>query len=220
MFPKVPHWRRRRGKLGKRSGGGPRKEKDQQEAPTARGGDQPTQAEAGQGAVSDDGAREAKDEAGEGGRSKGREQNVIHGGSRSYTSLPQGAWGWPKRATGNQFNGGKEANAARDYTSRSPMSQRDGGRGQEGPSSKKRAVQISNQRQEGARRNRGWKSRRVNSWQQEPSQAQHRGSEKEKHESIDSAQIDGTDEDGTNYEEEAKDKEEATEEEPSDPEPA
>ena len=89
---------------------------------------------------------------------RGGSRTSSMAGSRSYTSLPQGAWGWPKRATGNQFNGGKEANAARDYTSRSPMSQRDGGRGQEGPSSKKRAVQISNQRQEGARRNRGWKS--------------------------------------------------------------
>ena len=46
-------------------------------------------------------------------------------------------------------------------------SQRDKGRGQEGPSSKKRDVQGSDQRQEGARRIRGWKSLQVNSRQQE-----------------------------------------------------
>ena len=47
------------------------------------------------------------------------------------------------------------------------MSQRDGRRGQEGPSSKKRDVQGLDQHQEGTRRFRGWKSLQVNSWQQE-----------------------------------------------------
>ena len=105
----------------------------------------------------DDGAREGQDEAGEDGRSKGREQNVIHGGEQEIHAHTQGAWGGPKRAPGDQFNGGKGVNAARDYKSRNQR-QRDGRGGQEGPSSKKRDVQGSDQRQEGARRNRGRKS--------------------------------------------------------------
>ena len=99
-------------------------------------------------------------------------------------------------------------------------SQRDKGRGQEGPGSKKRNIQGSDQRQEGARRIRGWKSLPVRSWQQERGPEQRRLMERERHESIARAHIYGADEDDTDSEEEYEDKEETTEDEPSDPEPA
>ena len=54
----------------------------------------------------------------------------------------------------------------REELQQGQTSQRDEWRGQEGPSSKKRDVQGSDQRQEGARRIRGWKSLQVNNWQQ------------------------------------------------------
>ena len=117
-------------------------------------------------------------------------------GSRSCTPLPQGAWGGLQRAAGNQFDMYKTAKTARGHTSRTPINQNnaikssnpgaeDGsyspgeelqqgqtsqshdGRGQEGPSSKRRDVHGSNQHQEGARRTRGCKSLKINSLQQE-----------------------------------------------------
>ena len=97
-------------------------------------------------------------------------------------------------------------------------SQRDKGRGQEGPSSKKRDAQGSDQHQEGAGSIKGWKSPQVNSWQQERGKEQRPLTEQEKHESIAGAHIYETDEDGT--ETESEDMEKTTEDEPGDPEPA
>ena len=140
--------------------------------------------------------------------------------------MPQGAWGGRKRATGNQFDEFKEANTVRGHSLKTPLHQSDDiknsdpgaekgsyrpgeelqqgqtsprnkGRGQEGPSSKKRDVQGSDQRQEGARRIRGWKSLQVNNWQQELGKAQRLLTKREKHESIARAHIYGADEDGT-----------------------
>ena len=71
------------------------------------------------------------------------------------------------------------------------------------------------QRQEGARSIRGWKSLQVNSWQQELGKEQRLLTEREKHKLIASAQIYGVDKDSTDSE----DKEETMEDEPGDPEP-
>ena len=134
--------------------------------------------------------------------------------------MPQGAGGGRKRETGHQFDEFKEANTIRGHSLKTPPHQRDDikksdpgekngsyrpgeerqkgqtsprhkGREQEGPSSQKRDVQGSDQRQEGARRIRGWKGLQVNKWQQELGKAQRLLTKREKHESITRAPIYG-----------------------------
>ena len=111
-------------------------------------------------------------------------------GNRSCTPRPQGAGGGLQRTAGNQLDGFKAVNTDRGHSLRTPLnqsdgiqhydpgaedgsyrpgkelqrgqtSQRDKGRGQEGPSSKRRDLQGSDQHQEGARRTRARKSPQV-----------------------------------------------------------